>query len=304
MSNAMDNSSLSDRQRAKDWAHKATSYSKIDDYWQEIENWAVGFLEDLTEYRDDLENVRPNDLEQRGWSGIPTMLFPTGDTIRNCQDFFLTDILGHHQECVDERLTFEAMIQHNVFTEKKILFQKLLENIWLTHINNCVHTAVGSMIFKPPYTIDFGGHAIHDLPPVVIRLNANVKWTYQELQEQTTKFLRQMVKYNLLIDAYKFTFDQMRIDCARNYDFPGQIFSETEYRKWLLSRRYFLQDHYLETFRCSLKGRIAHWLSVNKNYWTSVKEAQQYEDGLDEEEESDEEEELEEGDESDEEVEE
>ena len=158
-----------------------------------------------------------------------------------------------------------AFLEHKELSQYvRVAHQALCEFDEIRHtlVYQNIHLQIQLNLFQSTNAaqIYFPGTSIHDIPPVNIRFRVDPNWSHVEYIEKSTKFHEANLKYSLLIDAYKFTYDTNRIARAIQLcSADAHPFDE-----------FFLAPRYLQIFRTFLTEEIANWLRLHHRYWSGI----------------------------------
>ena len=190
------------------------------------------------------------------------MLFPVDQ-----RGLFLIEILDVRKEILadagqEDRMEFlehTELIQYVRAARTALCF---FDEIRHTLVYQNIHLQIQLNLYQRGSAghIYFPGTSIHDVPPVNIRFRVDPNWSLLECHENITSFYRANLKYCLLIDAYKFTYDTDRIAHAI------QLSSADEHP----FDEFFLAPRYIQIFRAFLSEEIANWLRYNRRYWSVI----------------------------------
>lgn len=194
--------------------------------------------------------------------GIPTLLFPVDDS-----GTLLVEIVDTRKEIMEDAREGDslAMMEFRelvLWGDMVLTGLSELGEIRHTLVYESIHFALQFNLLQSNNTgqIYFPGVRIHDLPPINIRNPVDPNWSRTEVLGNTSMFQFAVVKYSLLIDAYKFTYDNARIARARQL-------SSNPYHPF---DPFFLQPRYIHVFRAHLRGEIASWCREHHQYWSVI----------------------------------
>lgn len=194
--------------------------------------------------------------------GIPILLFPVDQ-----RGLFLIEILDDRKEILanaeqEDRLEFLEHTELIPYVRVARTALRCFDEIRHTLVYQNVHFQIQLNLYQRGGAgqIYFPGTSIHDVPPVNIRFRVDPNWSLLECHENITAFYRANLKYCLLIDAYKFTYDTARIANAIQLSSAGaHPFDE-----------FFLAPRYIQIFRARLTEEIANWLRHYPRYWSVI----------------------------------
>ena len=192
--------------------------------------------------------------------GIPILLFPVDE-----RGLFLIEILDVRQEILasaepEDRMEFLDHTELTRYAGAARTALCIFDKIRLTLVYQNIHLQIQLNLFQRGSAgqIYFPGTTIHDVPPVNIRFQVDPNWSLLQYYENITFFFKANLKYCLLIDAYKFTYDTNRIAHAK-------LLSSGDEHPF---DEFFLAPRYIQIFRAFLSEEIAKWLRHNHRYWS------------------------------------
>ena len=194
--------------------------------------------------------------------GIPILLFPP-----NVHGLFLIEIIDRRKGILEEANQGNSMafLEHKELSKYVSVARRALcelDEIRHTLVYQSIHLQIQLNLFQTGNArqIYFPGPSIHDIPPVNIRFRVDLNWSHVEYVEHMLEFHEANLKYFLLIDAYKFTYDTTRIARAI------QLCSADSHP----FDAFFLAPRYIQIFRAFLTAEIAKWLRLHHHYWSVI----------------------------------